>query len=159
MQTAPRIRRSRRSNRPANGFTLVEILIVVIILGILAAIVVPQFTSASEDARKNSAQSLLQTIRSQTELYKMQHNDVPPDLASGWTQMTGKTNAKGNSTVGDGPVVYGPYLQQTPKNPFNGNSGVYATVSAAAGAPDGGFVMDADGKIYCIDGDGNAFGQ
>ena len=41
------------------GFTLVEILIVVIILGILAAIVIPQFTSASSDARNSSVASTL----------------------------------------------------------------------------------------------------
>ena len=38
------------------AFTLVEILIVVVILGILAAIVIPQFTSASEDAQVSSAE-------------------------------------------------------------------------------------------------------
>src|SRR3954447_18643882 len=61
-----------------SGFTLVEILIVVIILGILAAIVIPQFTNASQDARKNSLTSQLQTIRSQVELYKLQHLDKTP---------------------------------------------------------------------------------
>ena len=45
------------------GFTLVEILIVVIILGILAAIVIPQFTNASQDARESSLLSQLQTLR------------------------------------------------------------------------------------------------
>ena len=48
-----------------SAFTLVEILIVVIILGILAAIVIPQFTQASNDARTNSMRSDLQTVRSQ----------------------------------------------------------------------------------------------
>ena len=65
----------RKNNK---GFTLVEILIVVIILGILAAIVIPQFTNASTDARKNSLSSQLQTMRSQFELYKLQHNDKLP---------------------------------------------------------------------------------
>ena len=46
-----------------SGFTLVEILIVVIILGILAAIVIPQFTNASQDARNSSLLSQLQTLR------------------------------------------------------------------------------------------------
>src|SRR5438046_10568871 len=64
------VRRIRRK-----GFTLVEILIVVIILGILAAIVIPQFTSASQDARKNSLVSQLQTIKGQLELARLQHLD------------------------------------------------------------------------------------
>ena len=61
--------------RRKSGFTLVEILIVVIILGILAAIVIPQFTNASQDARKSSLTSQLQTMRSQIALYELQHND------------------------------------------------------------------------------------
>ncbi|MDX2114401.1 MAG: prepilin-type N-terminal cleavage/methylation domain-containing protein, partial [Planctomycetota bacterium] len=60
--------RNRRS-----GFTLVEILIVVVILGILAAIVIPQFTSASQEAIKGALQSQLQTISSQVELYRVRN--------------------------------------------------------------------------------------
>src|SRR5439155_7417651 len=67
--TAMTVRRTVRKG----GFTLVEILIVVIIVGILPAIVIPQFTSASQDVRKNSRVSQLQTLRSQIELYKLQH--------------------------------------------------------------------------------------
>src|SRR3954452_23602155 len=86
-----------------SGFTLVEILIVVIILGILAAIVIPQFTNASQDARKNSLTSQLQTIRSQLELYKMQHLDKAPDLlfktgtSTDWSQLTLKTDKFGST--------------------------------------------------------------
>jgi general secretion pathway protein G len=100
------------------GFTLVEILIVVIILGILAAIVIPQFTNASQDARKNSLTSQLQTIRSQIELYKLQHRDQLPDLAGadGWKQLTDKTNEKGTFVATDGELKFGPYLQAPPIN-------------------------------------------
>ena len=66
------------------GFTLVEILIVVVILGILAAIVIPQFTDASTEAKISSMRSDLQMMRSQIELYKVQHNDdLPSDSALG----------------------------------------------------------------------------
>ena len=65
------------------GFTLVEILIVVIILGILAAIVIPQFTNASQNARESSLQSTLQTLRSQIQLYKLQHGDSLPAADAG----------------------------------------------------------------------------
>ena len=70
------------------GFTLVEILIVVVILGILAAIVIPQFSQASSDANLSSLKSNLQTIRSQIELFKIQHLDVPPAVATFEAQMT-----------------------------------------------------------------------
>ena len=64
--------------RAKSGFTLVEILIVVVILGILAAIVIPQFTGASTEAKESSLVSNLQSIRSQIELFKIQHNDILP---------------------------------------------------------------------------------
>ncbi|MCK4623790.1 MAG: prepilin-type N-terminal cleavage/methylation domain-containing protein [Phycisphaerae bacterium] len=101
------------------GFTLVEILIVVIILGILAAIVIPQFTEASNDARNSALKSDLQTFRSQIELYKIQHLDALPG-AGGATfiqAMTGQTELDGDVWVaGD---AYGPYLQKIPTNQFN----------------------------------------
>lgn len=107
--------------RKASGFTLVEILIVVVILGILAAIVIPQFTNASESAKSSSLQSQLQTIRSQLELYQVQHNGNYPATggvgANGlptWTQMTTKTDVTGAAD----PDGFGPYLQQCPTNPF-----------------------------------------
>jgi len=86
------------------GFTLVEILIVVVILGILAAIVIPQFTSASESAKASSLVSQLQTIRSQLEFYQIQHNGNYPDLAdlntdgAMWDRMTTTTDSSGAVT-------------------------------------------------------------
>ena len=53
-----------------NGFTLVEILVVVVILGILAAVVIPQFSEASTDAKFSSLCTNLHTLRSQIEMYK-----------------------------------------------------------------------------------------
>src|SRR6267142_3497968 len=98
------------------GFTLVEILIVVIILGILAAIVIPQFTNASQDARESSLLSQLQTLRSQIELYKLQHKDKLPDLVTNWDPMTTKTNIDGGAVA---PLDFGPYMQSAPTNPVN----------------------------------------
>ncbi len=135
-----------------SGFTLVEILIVVIILGILAAIVIPQFTNASTDARKNSLKSQMQTLRSAIELYKLQHGDQWPTAdgtktgAWDWDELTG--------TSSYGGVTYGPYLQQVPVNPLNGDSGVdsVATDPSAGDAASGntiGYVFSqATGKIF-----------
>src|SRR3954470_4703727 len=65
-----------RQNR--KGFTLIEILIVVIILGILAAIVIPQFTNASKEAKQSALVTMVQSLRSQIALFKLQHNDRLP---------------------------------------------------------------------------------
>ena len=115
------------------GFTLVEILIVVIILGILAAIVIPQFTNASTSARVSSLQGQLQTLRSQIQLFKLQHNDVLPDLVTNqWGQMLAKTNIAGAvDTTATG--VYGPYLESTPINPLNSFNTVAGAVGATVG--------------------------
>ncbi len=112
------------------AFTLVELLIVVIILGILAAVVIPQFSDASTDARFSSLQTNLQTIRGQLELYKHQHNGKLPELTTFVDQMTKKTNADGTvSPTGK----FGPYLQRIPSNPFTvGGTGNDVTKTAAA---------------------------
>ena len=68
----------RRSIRKA--FTLVEILIVVVILGILAAIVVPQFTNAANEARGGNIDTQESTIQNQLELFAARNNGTYPDL-------------------------------------------------------------------------------
>lgn len=112
------------------GFTLVEILIVVVILGILAAIVIPQFTNASETAKASSLASQLQTLRSQIELFQVQHNGDYPEIESNWTVMLSASDPTEHlaADVGDGP--FGPYLQEKPINPFTGGSDVAADDSA-----------------------------
>jgi len=118
----------------AKGFTLVEILIVVVILGILAAIVIPQFTNASESAQFSSTVSQLQTIRSQIELYKNEHSNDWPTVdgtsatAIDWDKLTAETNLAGGTPSGS-DKVYGPYLQKVPVNPFEDSS-------TTAGTPD-----------------------
>jgi general secretion pathway protein G len=111
-----------------SGFTLVEILIVVVILGILAAVVIPQFTNASTEAKTNSLMSNLQSVRSQIELYKVQHNDdipVPESGGATWDVMTQYTDIDGEAqATKDSTHIYGPYLQQVPKNPFNDSKAI-----------------------------------
>ncbi len=103
-----------------SGFTLVEILIVVVILGILAAIVIPQFTEASTEAKLSSLCTDLQTLRSQIELYKIQHNDVPPSFDNFIAQTTTYTDIDGNTNaVKTAVFCYGPYMQKVPVNQFN----------------------------------------
>src|SRR5947209_14560563 len=131
------------------GFTLVEILIVVIILGILAAIVIPQFTNASTNARASSVTSQLQTLRSQVQLFKLQHNDTLPTLIGSspacWGQLLNKTNISGTANT-SALGIYGPYLQTVPKNPLSNNADVAATNAQVSTT---GWTFDTNtGNIY-----------
>jgi len=138
--------------RNSRGFTLVEILIVVIILGILAAIVIPQFTNASNDARNSSVASTLQTLRGQIELFKIQHADVPPAATAIATVMTGKTNPT-DTTQAVATGTLGPYVQSFPTNPANGWS-----TAAAAAATNVGWVYAVSGGTYTISATNTAGG-
>jgi general secretion pathway protein G len=128
----------RRSRGVRAGFTLVEILIVVIILGILAAIAIPQFSNASAQSRVNSLMGQIKTLRAQIELFRIQHTDIIPDLvANQWAQLLNTTNPTG-AVDATAAGIYGPYVNKTPSNPLNGNTIV--AVAAGAGV---GWVYDA----------------
>mgnify|MGYP006268422347 CR=1 FL=1 len=102
-----------------------EILIVVSILGILAALVVPQFSSAADTSRENSAKVTLYRIRQQLELYKQQHGGDWPSLANFEAQMVQATNAQGETAAPGTPgYPFGPYLQSMPDNPATSTSTV-----------------------------------
>jgi general secretion pathway protein G len=135
--------------RNTRGFTLVEILIVVIILGILVAIVIPQFTNASTDAKNSSVASTIQTIRSQIELFKIQHGDVPPQLAgiAAWQLMLNKSSAAETAITNPVGTNCGPYLQAVPVNPLNGKS---APTSAAPTDTTAGWYYSATTTAYTI---------
>jgi len=145
--------------RKNKAFTLVEILIVVIILGILAAIVIPQFTEASNDARESALASDLQTARSQLELYKVQHLERYPsknesnadDTANFINRMTGKTDQEGKV---DAAGAFGPYLQKFPTNPFvssGGNLVTFGVAEPAPGAGNGWYFNTSTGKFSAND--------
>jgi len=110
--------------RAHDGWTLVEVLIVVIVLGVLAAIVVPQFTAASTDAKLSALKTNLDTIRGQLELYKAQHNGTYPTSIETFVDQMTKASEPGGWTaeVGTPGFDLGPYLQSIPNNPYTGSN-------------------------------------
>ncbi len=117
----------RTSPTPRSGFTLVEMLIVVAILGLLAAVAIPQFIAPGDDGRSAAMVSSLSILRTAIDSYWSQHDEFPgqTDSAEFTAQLCNKTNAQGE--VGDGEVfTYGPYLRKAvlPTNPLTGSNSV-----------------------------------
>lgn len=136
------------------GFTLVEVLIVVVIMSILAATIIPQFSNSTKDAKDNTAKFNLHTIRSQIELYKSQHDGKVPSATL--VELTSKTNAAG--TVGTtSAFAYGPYLQELPTNPYTNSAKISTAATnpptAASGAADAGWLYHSASGMIWIDND------
>jgi prepilin-type N-terminal cleavage/methylation domain-containing protein len=111
-----------RVHRP-RAFTLVEILIVVIILGILATIIIGLFQNGTKDAAAVSLKDNLRNMRSQLELYVAQHGSYPA-LATFEQQMTQYTDSLGAvSATKTTTHVYGPYIINMPVLPVGVNKG------------------------------------
>ena len=109
--------------RGLGGYTFVEIMIVVLILGIIAMIVIPRVAVSSDDARNSALETDLKSARRQIEIYKLQHNGRGPesnefgafDPGNLIARMTGATDPSGKVSPGG---VLGPYLSEWPSNPF-----------------------------------------
>lgn len=127
-------------NRTRRGFTLIEILIVVVILGILAALIVPNIAASSQEAAMSSARSQLVAVRSQIEMYRLRSGGVLPGVSGSdgtdelWDALTSPLDGQQ------------PLLPRTPVLPLGYSwnwDGVILTVAyeggyaaAAEGAPD-----------------------
>ena len=117
--------------RQARAFTLVEILIVVVLLGILAGIVIPAIGKSTTGARETTLAMNLNLLRRFIPVYTSQHKEVAPGYPNGSTaaaptqqtffdQAMLSSNAGGQTAArGTAGYPYGPYLSKIPANPFN----------------------------------------
>ncbi|OHB55156.1 MAG: hypothetical protein A2173_00285 [Planctomycetes bacterium RBG_13_44_8b] len=143
--------------RNAKGFTLIEILAVVVILGILAAIVVPQISRSNTSAKQSALATDLQLLRRFIMIYTAHHLENAPGYPNGNTSAApteqafiehatmSSNNAGQTAAVGTPGFERGPYVLKMPVNPINGKN----TIQTLGNDED--FPADADdshGWIY-----------
>lgn len=104
-----------RMKNPRLAFTLWELLIVVGIIGILAAIVLPLFQDHIAKAKSSAAKDSLRLLRDAIEIYAIQNNDVPPGYPS-----NDRSNTPLSIVFYTQLILDGHYLSERPENPFNG---------------------------------------
>ncbi len=136
------------SARRHHGFSLIELVIVVVIIGILAAIAIPRMTRGATNAGAAALKASLTQMRNAIELYRIEHGGMfPEDETMIAFQLTLYTNADGTDG-GAAPNVasrriYGPYLRAIPPLPVGTKKGATGFASAlAAAGPTHGWVYD-----------------
>ncbi len=122
--------------KKARAFSLVEILIVVVLLGVLATVVIPLVSGSTISAKESALATDLQLLRRFILVYKCQHLEVGPGYPNGLTtaapteqvfidQATLSSNSAGQTAaIGTAGFERGPYMQKIPVNPLNSTSSV-----------------------------------
>ncbi len=138
---------SQKTLRGNEGFTLIEVMVVVIILGILAAIIVPRLTGRTEQARVVKAKTDIRSIEAALELFRLD-NGFYPSTEQGLEALVRKP------TTGRIPRNWrkGGYLKKVPLDPWGnpyiylspGEHGEYDLYTLGADGEEGGEGADAD---------------
>lgn len=127
------------------AFTLIELVIVVVIIGILAAIAVPRMSRGATAAGDSALTANLTQLRNAVEMFQAEHGGTYPTLADAPQAITQFSNVAG-TTFKDtkdelAGVIYGPYLRAVPVLPVGPNKGKSDFIAALGGTA--GWVYDA----------------
>lgn len=105
------LNQSRRRLR-AGGFTLIELMVVLVIIGVLAALIVPNVLGRADEAKITGARTDIQTIRQALKLYKLDNNHYP-------TPEQGLAALVQRPGSGPQPQNWKPYLEKLPSDPWS----------------------------------------
>jgi general secretion pathway protein G len=115
------------------GFTLVELLIVIIIIAVLAAIAIPKFSNSSQRSKESSLRANLKLVRNAIDLFRADTGAFPASLAGLTTSTTSGLSAAAATCTIAATDWRGPYLQAVPVDPVSGSALTYGTAAADVG--------------------------
>ena len=145
MNTFDTLPRPMRRQARQRGFTLIELMVVLAIIGILAALVVPNVLNRADDARVTAARTDVGNLMQALKLYKLDNRNYP-------TPEQGLQALVTRPTTGPAPVNWKPYIDKLPADPWGrpyqymnpGVKGEVDVLSLGADGQAGGEGMNAD---------------
>ena len=124
------------SRRGSGGFTLIELMVVLVIMGVLAALIVPNIIGRTDEARQTAAKTDISTIMQALKLYKLDNGVYP-------TQEQGLQALLTKPSTAPVPGNWKPYLDKLPNDPWGR---AYQYLNPGVKGPVDVFSYGADGQ-------------